>query len=47
LPKIEKLKKAELLGYEMFDKNMPLTNPNDIADELEKQFKNSKYCRKE
>lgn len=46
LPKIEKMKKTELLGYDLFDKNMPLTNPTDIADELERQFENSKYCRK-
>ncbi|OFY35738.1 MAG: hypothetical protein A2W91_15725 [Bacteroidetes bacterium GWF2_38_335] len=45
LPKIEKMKKSELLGYDLFDKNMPLTNPTDIADELEKQFEKSKYCR--
>ncbi|MFA5288630.1 MAG: KamA family radical SAM protein [Bacteroidales bacterium] len=45
LPKIEKMKKSELLGYDLFDKDMPLTNPTDIADELEKQFEKSKYCR--
>lgn len=47
LPIIERAKKAELLEYNLFDKNMPLTNPTDIADELEKQFENSKYCRKD
>ncbi len=46
LPTLERIKKSELLGYDLFDKNMPLTNPTDIADELEKQFENSKYCRK-
>ena len=39
------MKKSELLGYDLFDKDMPLTNPTDIADELEKQFEKSKYCR--
>lgn len=47
LPKIEKIKKSELLGYDLFDKNMPLTNPTDIADEIEKQFLKSSYCTKE
>ncbi|HQI69209.1 MAG TPA: KamA family radical SAM protein [Bacteroidales bacterium] len=46
LPRIEKMKKSELLGYDLFDKNMPLTNPTDIADEIEKQFKKSKYCKR-
>ena len=47
LPALEKIKKSELLGYELFDKNMPLTNPADIADELEAQFEKSKFSRKE
>lgn len=47
LPKIENLKKSELLGYDLFDKDMPLTNPLDIADELEKEFENSEFCRKD
>lgn len=45
LPILEKIKKSELLEYDLFDKNMPLTNPTDIEDELEKQFKKSKYCK--
>ena len=36
-----------IVGYELFDKNMPLTNPADIADELEAQFEKSKFGRKE
>lgn len=47
LPALEKIIKSELLGYELFDKNMPLTNPADIADELEAQFEKSKFGRKE
>ncbi len=43
LPKLEKIKKSKLLGYDLKDKNMPLTNPADISDEIEKQFKKSKY----
>ncbi|HOD62299.1 MAG TPA: hypothetical protein PKG96_09395 [Bacilli bacterium] len=46
LPKIEKIKKSELLGYDLFDKDMPLTNPTDAINELERQFKKSKYCIK-
>jgi len=45
LPKLEKIKKSELLGYDLFDKDMPLTNPTDISSELEKQFKKSKYFK--
>ena len=45
LPSLGKIKKSELLVYDLFDKNMPLTNPADIVDDLEKQFKKSKYCR--
>ena len=43
LPKLEKLKKSERLEYEVFNNGMPLTNPTDIADELEIHFRNSKY----
>ncbi len=46
LPKFEKIKKSELLGYGLFDKTMPVTNPVDILGELEKQFENSKYYPK-
>lgn len=45
LPTLEKIRKSELLGYDLFDKNMPLTNPTNILVELEKQFINSKYFR--
>lgn len=45
LPKIEKLKKSELLDYELYKKDMPLTNPADISNELDKQFNNSEYCK--
>jgi len=45
LPALEKIKKSELLGYDLYDKDMPLTNPADISNELEKQFKKSHYCK--
>ncbi len=43
LPVLEKLKKSQLLDYDLFDKDMPLTNPADIFSELEQQFAKSKY----
>jgi lysine 2,3-aminomutase len=44
LPSIDNIRKAELLEYELHDNEMPLTNPSEISDELEKQFKKSAYC---
>ena len=41
LPTLERIKKSEVLGYKLHDKYMPLTNPADIADELETLFKDS------
>jgi lysine 2,3-aminomutase len=46
LPVLEKIKKAERLDYEIFKNDMPLTNPADISDELEKCFNKSKYVKK-
>ncbi|MBN2762518.1 MAG: hypothetical protein JXR41_05475, partial [Bacteroidales bacterium] len=46
LPRYEKLKKSNLLGYEVFKDNMPLTNPVDIQNELEEEYKKSSYTRK-
>jgi len=46
LPKFEQIKKSVLLGYEMNDNDMPLTNPADISNELETRFEKSKYYRK-
>ncbi|MBP1664718.1 MAG: kamA [Bacteroidetes bacterium] len=43
LPTLEKIKKSELLGYDLYNKDMPLTNPAEISDELEEKFKTSKY----
>ena len=38
LPQIDNLKKAELMGYDLFDEEMPLTNPATIETELEAAF---------
>ncbi len=43
LPKLKKNKKSELLGYKPFVAGMPLTNPVDIIDQLERLFANSRY----
>ena len=45
LPTLERIQKSELLGYELYDKTMPVTNPTDILIEIEKQFENSNYCK--
>ena len=45
LPNIEKIKKSERLEYELMADDMPLTNPVDIFDELEKKFKKSKFSK--
>ncbi|NDP21115.1 MAG: KamA family radical SAM protein [Paludibacter sp.] len=45
LPVFRKLKKSQLLEYDVFEKDMPLTNPADIFSELEKQFTESRYCK--
>ncbi|MFZ2338865.1 MAG: KamA family radical SAM protein [Bacteroidales bacterium] len=46
LPVLEKMKKADLLGYELNDGGMPLTNPAVISDELEKLFADSVFVKK-
>ncbi len=42
LPVFEKFRKSELLGYKLQNRDMPLTNPADISDELELLYLNSK-----
>ncbi len=46
LPVFEKFKKSQLLGYKIHDKDMPLTNPQEILGELENQYARSKYSAK-
>ena len=46
LPRLEKMKKSELLGYSLFNDDMPLTNPATITEELEKAFLSSGYYLK-
>jgi lysine 2,3-aminomutase len=45
LPALERIKKARLLGYDLYNDNMPLTNPSELSDELEKLFKGSTFCQ--
>ncbi|SDC00339.1 KamA family radical SAM protein [Williamwhitmania taraxaci] len=47
LPIIEKLKKSALLGYDLFDNEMPITNPAEITNRLDEQFRNSKYSKQQ
>ena len=39
------MKKAKLLGYEINEGDMPLINPAEISDELEKLFRDSDFVR--
>ncbi len=43
LPVIENMKKSSLLEYETYNGSMPLTNPTDIRDDLERLFSESKF----
>lgn len=43
LPTLENAQKSRLLDYDLLNKNMPLTNPTDITDALEKKFRKSRY----
>jgi lysine 2,3-aminomutase len=45
LPNLKKSKKSGLLNYELYSKDMPLTNPAKIKDKLEDMFKESKYSK--
>ncbi len=45
LPVLERMKKSKLLDYELFAKDMPLTNPADISDTLKDEFLRSKYSK--
>jgi len=45
LPSLEHMRKSVLLDYKTEGDGMPLTNPNEIAEELEKRFQYSRYCR--
>jgi lysine 2,3-aminomutase len=38
LPRFEKFKKAELLDYEIFKNEMPLTNPAEITEKLDREY---------
>ncbi|MCP4716252.1 MAG: hypothetical protein GY868_14130 [Deltaproteobacteria bacterium] len=45
LPKLTNSLKADLLGYTKESDGMPLTNPADIEETLEKEFRESDYSR--
>jgi lysine 2,3-aminomutase len=46
LPVFERSIKSELLGYQLFSNDMPLTNPQDILEELENGFAASGYANR-
>ncbi|HUW93695.1 MAG TPA: KamA family radical SAM protein [Bacteroidales bacterium] len=46
LPVFERSKKSTLLGYELHTHDMPLTNPSEIADLLDSEFRKSRFSRK-
>ena len=43
LPTLERIKKCKLLEYDVFEKDMPLTNPAKIADLLDDNFLKLKF----
>lgn len=43
LPRLEKIEKCEQLGYDVFENDMPLTNPAEIAEILDDLFLTSKF----
>lgn len=43
LPVFERSRKSELLDYQLHASDMPLTNPAEIADELDAEFKHSRF----
>ena len=45
LPVFNNREKTQLLGYDPFSEDMPLTNPADISDKLEEEFKRTKLNR--
>ncbi len=47
LPGLGEFKKCDLMGYDIFENDMPLTNPALIEAELEKLYKKSKFPKKE
>ncbi len=45
LPVFDKSKKTKSFGYDSFNHEMPLTNPADNIDELDQEFKRSKFYK--
>ncbi len=47
LPGLGEFKKSDLMGYEVYENDMPLTNPALIEADLEKLYQKSKFHKKE
>ncbi|MBE0667807.1 MAG: hypothetical protein IH593_09065 [Bacteroidales bacterium] len=46
LPVFEKSKKSSLLGYDLYENDMPMTNPAEIKGLLDIEFSKSKFSVK-
>lgn len=46
LPVFGNERKSDLLGYQLYNHKMPVTNPAEITDKLETKFQKSKYFKK-
>ncbi|MHC1702700.1 MAG: KamA family radical SAM protein [Tenuifilaceae bacterium] len=46
LPAFERSKKTELLGYELYSHDMPITNPHEIEEKLDGEFIKSRFFSK-
>lgn len=46
IPTLRKRKKSDLLDYYINDDKMPITNPIDVENDIEKEFLKSKYSMK-
>lgn len=46
LPAFERSRKTELLGYQLYSKDMPLTNPHEIEEILDSEFIKSSFFNK-
>lgn len=46
LPTFERSRKTELLGYQLYSDDMPITNPHEIKEELDEEFVKSRFFPK-
>jgi len=46
LPIFERSRKTQLLGYQLYSHDMPITNPHEIEEKLDKEFVKSRFFPK-